>query len=162
MKKKISLSTQVIIAVILAIAAGLLFGEKMTVLAPVGNIFLSLIKTLVIPLVFCSICGAVCNMQNMAKLRSIGGKVLILFVVTTSVAAAIGIVVSEVMHIGVGLDYSAELMEDVGEVPGVLEVILNMFPSNIVSSMAEGNNLQVIIFAVLLGCAIIVTGGWTR
>lgn len=158
MKKKISLSTQVIIAVILAIAAGLLLGEKMTVLAPIGNIFLSLIKTLVIPLVFCSICGAVCNMQDMSKLRSVGGKVLALFVITTSVAAAIGIVVSEVMHIGVGLDYSTELMEDVGEVPGVLEVILNMFPSNIVSSMAEGNNLQVIIFAVLLGCAIIVTG----
>ncbi|MEZ3434989.1 MAG: dicarboxylate/amino acid:cation symporter [Lachnospiraceae bacterium] len=158
MKKKLSLSTQVIIAVILAVIAGLLLGERMTVLAPVGNIFLSLIKTLVIPLVFCSICGAVCNMQDMSKLRSVGGKVLALFVVTTSVAAAVGIVVSEVMHIGVGLDYSAELAEDVGEVPGVLEVILNMFPSNIVSSMAEGNNLQVIIFAVFLGCAIIVTG----
>ncbi|MCI9216080.1 MAG: dicarboxylate/amino acid:cation symporter [Dorea sp.] len=158
MKKKISLSTQVIIAVILAVIAGLLLGEKMTFLAPVGNIFISLIKTLVIPLVFCSICGAVCNMQDMSRLRSVGGKVLILFIVTTSVAAAVGIAVSEVMHIGVGLDYSAELAEEVGEVPGVLEVILNMFPSNIVNSMAEGNNLQVIIFAVLLGCAIIVTG----
>ncbi|MCI9340399.1 MAG: dicarboxylate/amino acid:cation symporter [Dorea sp.] len=158
MKKKISLSTQVMIAVILAVASGLLLGEKMTVLAPVGNIFLSLIKTLVIPLVFCSICGAVCNMQDIHRLKSVGGKVLALFVVTTGVAAAIGIAVSEIMNIGVGLDYSAELTEDVGEVPGVLEVILNMFPSNIVNSMAEGNNLQVIIFAVLLGCAIIVTG----
>lgn len=156
--KKLTTSTQVLIAVVLAIIAGLIFGEKITVLQPIGDMFLSLIKTLVIPLVFCSICGAVSGMKDMTKLRNIGGKVLILFIVTTSVAAAIGIVVSEALQIGKGLDYSVELAEDVGEVPSVLQVILNMFPSNIVDSMAQGNNLQVIIFAIFLGCAIIAAG----
>ena len=158
MKKKLSTSTQVLIAVVLAVIAGLIFGDKMTVLEPIGNIFLNLIKTLVIPLVFCSICGAVANMKDLAKLRKVGGKVLALFIVTTSLAAAMGIVVAEILQVGKGLEYTTELTMDVGEVPSVLDVILNMFPSNIVESMAAGDNLQVIVFAILLGCAIIITG----
>ena len=158
MKKKLSTSTQVLIAVVLAVIAGLIFGDKMTVLEPIGNIFLNLIKTLVIPLVFCSICGAVANMKDLAKLRKVGGKVLALFIVTTSLAAAMGIVVAEILQVGKGLEYTTELTMHVGEVPSVLDVILNMFPSNIVESMAAGDNLQVIVFAILLGCAIIITG----
>ena len=67
MTKKLSLSTQVIIAVILAVIAGLLLGKRMTVLAPVGNIFLSLIKTLVIPLVFCAICRTCQSLEAWAE-----------------------------------------------------------------------------------------------
>lgn len=159
-KKKFQLTTtnQVLIAVVLAFIAGLIFKEKMTVLQPIGNIFLNLIKSLVIPLIFFSICGAVSNMEDMAKLKSIGGKALLMFMSTTAVAAAIGIVVSQVMQIGKGMTYTAELAEDAGEVPGILEIILNMFPSNIIKSMADSENIQVIIFAILLGCAIIMAG----
>lgn len=158
MGRKLSLSTKVLIAVGLAVVTGLIFKEKAAILEPIGNIFLNLIKSLVIPLVFCSICGAVANMEDITKLKKVGGKVLALFIVTTSMAAAIGIVVAEFMHVGEGLNYSENLTVEVGEVPSVLDIILNMVPSNIFASMAEANNLQVIVFAVLLGCAVIVTG----
>lgn len=156
--KKLSLNQQTIISVVLAIICGLIFGEKFSVLQPVGNIYLNLIKSLIIPVVFCSVCSSIANNKDLTKLGGIAAKTLILFIFTTAMAATISLIVSSALGAGKGIVYSEEAMTATVEIPAVKDIILNMFPSNIVDAMATGNNMQVIIFAALMGIGIVVAG----
>lgn len=74
MKKKLNSTVVLLIALFLGIICGLIFGEKMTFIAPIGDIFLNLIKMIVVPIVMCSIITSVANMGDIKKLGRIGGK----------------------------------------------------------------------------------------
>ncbi len=162
MKKiKIGLTGKVFIGFALGILLGIIFGEKITAINFIGTIFLNLIKMNVVPLIFFSIVTGIASMSDITKLKKIGVKTVAYYVVTTIIAACVGLVIANTFHPGKGLDMSAMVSGgsyDEQAMPSISETFTEMFPDNIVSSMAEGNLMQIIVFSVFLGIALVMLG----
>ncbi|MBK1877147.1 dicarboxylate/amino acid:cation symporter [Pelagicoccus mobilis] len=125
----------------------------------VGDIFISSLKLLVVPLVFVSLVCGTAAMDDVRKLGKIGLKTVSLYLLTTCIAISIAMALAFVFKPGVGLESidsgSAVAVE---EAPTICQVITNMFPTNPVKAMAEGNMLQIIVFSILFGLAMVVSG----
>lgn len=160
--KKLGLASKVFIGFVVGIIIGVIFGEKASVLKPLGTIFLNMIKMIVVPLVFCSITAGVSSLRDLRKLRKIGMKVVGLYALTSAMSVVIGLCMAYLINPGKGFDlsllsgtskYSAQNM------PSVIDTLVTMFPENVFNSMVTTNLLQVIVFAVFLGTALIMMGG---
>lgn len=172
MKRKTTLTTKIIIALILGIIVG--FGLNIIgpnifhpidqyVLYPLGQIFIRLISMLVVPLVFVSITLGVAGLGDPKKLGRIGGKSLSFFLISTPVALAIAIGLSYLIKPGAGGNLGVQDVDYVPvESPSMMETILNIIPTNPVEAMSSGNMLQIITFAILIGLALAVLGEKTK
>ncbi len=125
----------------------------------IGRIFIISMKMLVVPLVFVSIvCGA-CNLSDPKTLGRVGGKTIALYLVTTCIAITLAICFALLFHLGQGADLQTGDINFIPKSPSTLtETIINLFPSNPIDALAEGKILQVIIFALLFGFAISISG----
>ena len=123
-----------------------------------GAIFVASLKMLVVPLVFVSLVCGTCNLSDPSKLGRLGGKSIGLYLLTTAIAITIAISLANLLNFDKipGLQTSAEFAAK--EAPSLANVIINMFPTNPISAMAEGNMLQVIVFALLFGIAMTLSG----
>lgn len=160
-KVKIGLTGKVFIGFALGILLGIIFGEKITAINFIGTIFLNLIKMNVVPLIFFSIVTGIASMSDVTRLKKIGIKTVAYYVITTIIAACVGLLIANTFHPGKGLDMSAMISDasyDAQAMPSISETFTEMFPDNIVSSMAEGNLMQIIIFSVFLGIALVMLG----
>ena len=159
-KKKMSLATKTFIGFGIGIILGLALGEKASVIKPLGTIFLNMIKMIVVPMVFCSITAGVASLGDITKLRNIGVKVLVIYAVTSAISTVIGLLVASVINPGKGFDMNAlgESAYEAKEMPSVIDTIVNMFPTNIFKAFVDGNMLQIIVFAIFLGVALITMG----
>lgn len=159
-KKKLSLATKTFIGFGLGIVIGLIFGEKASIIKPLGTIFLNMIKMIVVPMVFCSITAGVASLNDVRKLRNIGVKVLVIYAVTSAISTLIGFGVANIINPGKGFDMTAlgEVSYEAKEMPSVLDTIIDMFPTNVFQSFVNGNMLQIIVFAIFLGIAFILLG----
>ena len=125
----------------------------------VGDIFVSSLKLLVVPLVFVSLVCGTAAMDDVRKLGKIGVKTLALYLVTTCIAITLAMTLAYIFKPGSNVEVVETTSSFVGaEAPSIWEVIKNMFPTNPVQAMAEGNMLQVIVFSILFGLAIVVSG----
>lgn len=152
--KKIGLTTKIFIGFIVGILIGIIFKEKALVLKPIGDVFLTLIKMIVVPLVFFSIVSGVASIGDINKLTRIGSKTILYFIATTALAGIIGCIVSNLLQPGSGVDISGLISSGeikAKEMPTLGATILGMFPSNPIDSMAKGNLMQVIVFSLFLG-----------
>ncbi|RKD22020.1 Na+/H+-dicarboxylate symporter [Caminicella sporogenes DSM 14501] len=124
-----------------------------------GDLFLRLIRMVIVPLVFFSIISGVSNLSDLKKLRSIGIKTIILFLGTAFCAVTIGLIVAQVLKPGTGLTLG-EISNSVKvkELPGIRETILNMFPKNPIESMVKGEMLHIISFSIFVGAALLMLG----
>lgn len=157
-KRKVNQIVLILIAVVLGIICALIFGEKIAFLAPIGKIWINLIRMICIPLVMCSIISAITSMNDMKRIGRVGGKMLVWYVGTTLIFAIFGIVVGMLWKPGLGVEFQESADAVVGEAPTLLEVFLNMVPTNIFESMASGSTLPCIVFSVFFGFAIIMIG----
>lgn len=160
-QKKLSLAVKTFIGFGLGIVIGLIFGEKATVLKPLGTIFLNMIKMIVVPMVFFSITAGVASLGDLRKLRNIGVKVVGLYAITSAISVAIGLVMANITNPGKGFDMSAltsGTQYEAQEMPSVIDTIIDAFPSNIFNSFANANMLQIIVFSIFLGVALIMLG----
>lgn len=124
----------------------------------VGKIFVASLKLLVVPLVFVSlVCGAGALGDN-SKLGRIGLKTIGLYLITTATAIVVALFVANLVDPGMGVNMAAGTTFVAKESPPLINVLINIFPSNPVQAMAEGNMLQVIVFAILLGIAVARSG----
>lgn len=158
-QKKLSLAAKTFIGFGLGILIGLIFGEKATVLKPLGTIFLNMIKMIVVPMVFFSITAGVASLGDLRKLRSIGIKVVGLYAITSAISVVIGFVMASITNPGKGFDMSAlssGTQYEAQEMPSVLDTIIDAFPSNVFNSFANTNMLQIIVFSIFLGVALIM------
>lgn len=150
--------------ILAALAAGVLLGRWCVaseavagVVVPVaswlGTSFMNLLKVLVIPLVFSSLVSGVMNLGSGRQVGRLGAKTLGLYLLTTLIAVVTGLVLVNTVRPGVGasLQHAAEIDLAVGQGGGFSAFINNIFPSNIVHSMASGEMLHVILFAILFG-----------
>lgn len=159
--RKIGLTGRVFIGFALGIILGIIFQEKITAISFIGTIFLNLVKMNVVLLIFFSIVSGVASMSDITRLKKIGIKTVGYYIVTTVLAACIGLFIANTVQPGNGLDMSALVSSETfkaSEMSSASETITEMFPSNIIASMADGNLMQIIIFSVFLGVAIVMLG----
>lgn len=174
-KGKISLSTKIFIGLILGLITGIIFNfipegfirdELLIngVFYLVGQAFLKAIMMLVVPLVFISLVNGAASMGDIKKLGRIGVKTVLFYLATTAIAISIALSLSTVFKPGVGLNLSNSSLSEVTikEATPLVEVILDMIPNNPIASMANGNMLQIIVFAMLIGVGLSTLGEKTK
>ena len=123
-----------------------------------GEIFLASLKLLVVPLVFVSLVCGTAALDDIARLGRVGGKTLALYLATTAIAIGIALTAALLVEPGVGFALHADSDFVAAPVPSFVETLINLFPSNPVRAMAEGNMLQIIVFSGLFGLAMTLAG----
>ena len=119
-----------------------------------GQIFISLLKLMVVPLVFFSLTSGVSSLDKNLSLGRIAGKTLGLYLITTAIAISIGLSIAVFLNPGNNLDLQTSTLLSIPESPNIKDIILNIIPSNPIQAMADGNMLQIIVFSILVGIAI--------
>lgn len=164
-RKKLSLTAQIGIALLLAVVAGVLLRNQAAFvnayIKPIGIIFLNLLKFIVVPLVLFSIMAGILSMNDIKKVGKLGLRTLLYFMGTTLFAVTLGLVIPSLLKgilptIHIDLDAAAETVE----VPrlSVMDQLVNMFPSNIVEPVSSMAMMQVIVIALLFGIAMVHVG----
>ncbi|GGE30714.1 amino acid transporter [Pullulanibacillus camelliae] len=148
-----SLILKITIALILGIIVGLIFGKEAAVLSPLGDLLIHLLSFLIIPLVLLTLIVGV-NQTKLSHLGRMGGKIFIYYILTSAFAIIVGLVVASILHPGSGMSYSSHQGFNVPKNPGVISVMLNIIPSNIISAFSELNMLGIIFTALVFGIAI--------
>ena len=117
-----------------------------------GDVFLKIIKMLVVPIVFFSLLIGVANLKNISTLGRIGAKTLSLYIFTTMLAISLSLVIGYILNPGHGVNISLENTQlKINEAPSFFNVLLDIIPENPFKSLSEGNMLQVIFFSLILG-----------
>ena len=159
MKARISLPTQMAIGMALGIAAGMLFPDMGTTFKPLGQLFINLIRMVVVPLVLCTIVAGSASVGDINKLGRVASKTLIYYFGTTAVAVVLGLVFANIFNPGEGLNIATEgLKAKSATPPKMVDVFLNIIPLNPIDAMGKGNMLQVIFFAMLFGFGLSAVG----
>jgi len=155
---RIPLWQRVVGALILGILAGLWWGPEAEQIKWIGDFFIRSIKMLVVPLIFFSLVSGVAAIGDVKKLGKIGGRALLLFVVTGQIAVWLGLLLGTIFKPGLGIDTSKVVM---GETPAPTDtswtdMILSIVPQSPVQTMADVNVLPLIVFALLIGIGILM------
>ncbi len=161
--KKLALHWQILIALILAVIVGILFGDKALIFEPLGTIFLNALKMIVVPLIVCSIVTGVANIGGHENFGRMGAKTLGYYVTTSLFAIITGLTLVNLVQPGVGADlglqasadgdWALALQERASGSPWqtILDLMIRMVPTNPIQAMVEGEMIQVIIFCLLFG-----------
>ena len=162
--KEISLGNWILISMILGLIVGLIlnfyvtntFIKEVVLINNVfylgGNLFIKLMKMLVVPLVFCSIIVGVTSISDIRKIGTIGGRAILIYLLTTALAVSIALLISGTIEPGVGMHMTG--LADSSNVTTnvtITSTILSMIPDNPLNSLANGDMLPVIIFGVVVG-----------
>lgn len=123
-----------------------------------GQIFVASLKVLVVPLVFVSLVCGTCQLQGQSSLGWLSLKTIALYLLTTAIAISVAILVAELLEPGLGIAMVASTTFEAPTPQPLSQVFINIFPENPVRAMSEGNMLQVIVFAILIGLAISRSG----
>ncbi|WP_409303870.1 cation:dicarboxylate symporter family transporter [Peribacillus sp. SCS-155] len=168
--KKIGLAWQIFIGLILGIIVGAIFFGNPKVasyLQPIGDIFLHLIKMIVVPIVISSIIVAVAGVGDKKQLGKIGGKTILYFEIITTIAIIVGLLAANLFQPGAGVDMGNLQQTDIKsyvdtaetkESHSFAETFVNIVPTNPISAIANGDMLAIIFFAVIFGLGISAIG----
>jgi aerobic C4-dicarboxylate transport protein len=152
-----NLTFRVLIAIVLGILVGAFFPETGAKLKPLGDVFISMIKMVIAPIIFLTIVLGISSMGNLKKVGRVGGKALLYFEIVTTFALIIGMVVANVTKPGVGLSVASLAKGDIttyqkeAEEIDWVAFITHIVPDNVVAAFAQGDILQVLFFSVLFG-----------
>lgn len=171
MKKiRISLAWQILIGLAVGIIVGALFFGNETVqgyLQPIGDIFIRLIKMIVVPIVVSSLIVGVASVGDIKQLGRLGGKTILYFEIITTLAIVIGLFIANIFQPGAGVDMKSLSKGDISsyvettesvESHGFADTFLNIVPTNLFESLANGDMLAIIFFSVLFGLGIAAIG----
>ena len=152
-----NLTFRVLIAIVLGILVGAFFPETGAKLKPIGDVFISMIKMVIAPVIFLTIVLGISSMGNLKKVGRVGGKALLYFEIVTTFALIIGMVVANLTKPGVGLSVANLAKGDIStyqkgaEEIDWVEFFTHIVPANAVEAFAKGDILQVLFFSVLFG-----------
>jgi Na+/H+-dicarboxylate symporter len=153
----------VIVAVVAGIVVGLVAPDFGKELKPIGTGFVNLIKMMISPVIFCTIVLGVGSVRQAAKVGKVGGLALGYFLTMSTVALAIGLVVGNLIHPGSGLDLGQDLAgagkaAAGDEAGGTADFLLGIIPTTLLSALTEGEVLQTLLVALLVGFAVQAMG----
>ena len=155
--KKISLTTQVFVAMILGSVAGLVVGETMVQLGFIGDIWLNCIKMIVVPMVLCTIVTGITSQDSLASLRRVSARIIVYYVVTTVLACVVGLTVATLLQPGKIANFAGMASQ---QIKGGVDItfagfLKGLFSTNMIKTFADGNIVQTLVIAILLGVAIL-------
>lgn len=171
--KKLSLTGKIVIGMLAGIIFGLLLNSLIAgdteswlkfvivdgILRVVGEFFITSLMMLVVPLVFVSLVIGTCSMSDPSKLGRIGGKAVVLYIATTGIAISIALTIASLVKPGSGASMASQDVNfEAQQAPSFVDVLIGMVPRNPINAMAEGNMLQIIVFALLFGIAMALIG----
>lgn len=168
--KKFGLAFQILFGLILGIIVGAIFFGNPTVesyLKPLGDIFIRLIKMIVVPIVVSSLVVGVAGVGDMKRLGKLGGKTILYFEIVTTIAIIFGLVVANILKPGAGVNMSALAKTDINKYVEATEKVtshsfidtfVNIVPRNVFESFVAGDMLAIIFFSVFLGLGIAAVG----
>lgn len=152
---------KIMLGLVLGVVVGFFLGPRAQYLKPIGDIFINAIHMMITPLVFTAIVCAVTSVNDPQKMRRVGTKTILLYMVCMAAAAIIGISIAAFIAPGTGLHLAATQVAGVAKpqtIPSVIDMIVSMVPANPIGAFADGNILQILIFALVLGIAINLAG----
>lgn len=153
--KRLKLTTKIFLGLILGIVTGFMLQSNPQIatgyIKPFGTLFLNLIRMVIVPLVFSSLIVGTISIGDPKTLGRIGGKTLSYYLVTTAIAVFIGLSLSYMFVPGSGLILPVDAVQEPAKAPSIADTVLNIFPSNPLKGLVDGNILQVITFALFLG-----------
>jgi Na+/H+-dicarboxylate symporter len=153
---KLKVHSQILIAIVLGVVVGLLLREKASHIEIVGDIFIRLLKMIIIPLILASMVAGIVSLGDVRKLGRIGLRTFIYYTATTLLAVLVGLILVNVIRPGARVDMGdkevAELVER--ETPSAISIIEDIVPENPFAAMAQDKVLSVIFFSILLGVAV--------
>jgi len=153
MRRALSIENLTLLSILLGVLAGVQLPELMLKLRILGDIFLSLLKMIIVPLVFTSVFIAMLGLGDIARFRDMGIKTIAYYVTTTALSVTVGLLMVNLLNPGKGGVQPPEVSAVEVRALTVEDVIWSIVPSNPVQSFVEGKVLQIIFFAVLFGLA---------
>jgi aerobic C4-dicarboxylate transport protein len=157
-----SLYFQVILGIILGVAAGVFVPDVAVSLKPLGDAFIKLVKLVIAPVIFCTVAGGIAHMSDIKTFGRVGGKALIYFEVVSTLALAVGLIIGRTVQPGRGFNIdpasldptvAAGYLSKAEHGEGLVPYLLHLIPDTFFGAFAEGNLLQVLVIAVLVGFA---------
>jgi Na+/H+-dicarboxylate symporter len=145
-------------ALLVGALVGWLAGDAIEQIRWIGDLFIRMIRMLIVPLVFVTLVAGITSMQDISRIASIGLKALLLYTGTTLIAIAIGISLALVLQPGAGIDLSNVEAKAVGAAMPLAERMMAIVPSNIFAAFAEADILAIIFFGGLLGAGMMLAG----
>ena len=152
--KNIPLWKKIMTAMVLGLGAGVAMGPDAVLFKPLGDLFLNAIKMLIVPLVFCSLVSGVTAMNDSSKMGRVAIKSIAFYLTTGAVAITIGLLLGSFLAPGEGMNLVAPVTESAGKAPSMMDTLVATIPANPIMSMAKGDILQIIVFALFIGIAI--------
>ncbi len=149
-------------ALILGGIVGYFIGDQAESIKWIGDIFVRLIRMLIVPLVFVTLVSGVTAIQEPKRLGTIGGRAIVLYLGTTAAAIVVGLIMAIILQPGVGIDLAGATPNPVGEPIPLSERLVAIIPENPFAAFADGNILAIIFFAVMTGVGITLGGEQTK
>jgi Na+/H+-dicarboxylate symporter len=153
------LYTQIFICIVIGIILGLVFGEKVTVIQPIGDIFIRLLMMLIVPLTFLTLISGITKLNDVKSLRSLGGLTILYYALSSLVAGAVGMSIALLLQPGKGVEI------DLSKTPGMkfeefnfIDNLVHWIPKNPIEALATANMLQIIVFAIIVGITLLAMG----
>jgi Na+/H+-dicarboxylate symporter len=147
------LGTRILLGMVVGSLAGAALGERVAVVQPLGDLFIRLLVLAAIPLVFFNLLAGLTALTDVRTFGRLAGKIMGYYVTTDVMAICLGLGAMAILKPGVGMQLTETVDAAVGSVPSLPEVLLGMVPTNVFAAFAEGNVVQIVVIAVLLGVA---------
>lgn len=153
------LYSQIFICIVIGITLGFVFGDKVTVIKPVGDIFIRLLMMLIVPLTFLTLISGITKLEDVKSLRSLGGLTMLYYALSSLVAAGLGMTVALLFQPGKGvvIDLSKTAQIELEEF-NFIDNLVHWIPTNPVEALATTNMLQIILFAIIVGITLLAMG----
>ena len=153
---------RILAGMLVGIGAGLVLGERAVVLQPVGDLFINLLILAAAPLVFFNLLAGLTALSDARTLGRLAGKTVGYFLSTDLVALSLGIGAAVLLQPGAGMQMAEQVAGPVGEAPTVAAILLGMIPTNAFRAFSDGNVVQLVVLALLLGVATMALRGGAR
>ena len=150
---RLGLGTKILLGMVVGASLGAALGERVTLLEPVGDLFIRLLLMAAIPLVFFNLLAGLTALTALRTFGRLSVKIVGYYLLTTSVALTLGLTAMHLIRPGEGMTLTEEVSEAIGEVPSVSQILLELIPTNVFQAFAEGNVAQLVVVAVFLGIA---------
>ncbi|MGB3471794.1 MAG: dicarboxylate/amino acid:cation symporter [Erythrobacter sp.] len=151
---------RVMLALVLGVAAGFAMGESAQSIRWIGDLFIRAIKMLIVPLIFFSLVSGIAALGDLKKLGNVGGKAVGLFLLTALASISLGLAMGAIFEPGIGLNITLPENSQIIQPPDLTwtQRLLDMVPENPIMTMAEGQILPLILFAILFGVSLLMAG----
>ena len=157
--RSIALWKKILAGIVVGLTIGFISADAANFLSPLGDIFLRMLKMLIVPLVFFSITSGICKMGDLKQLRSVGGRFVLYIVATSAMAALFGVIAGLLTNVGTGTsEFLTQAQAADSASYSFIDNVVSWFPTNIVESMVNASMQQIIVFCLFLGVALLALG----